>query len=348
MSTTDIFDLSNCTLCPRNCGINRLKGQLGFCGIDGTLRAARAALLYYEEPCISGSQGSGAVFFTGCNLGCVFCQNISISHGLRAKDDSSDPQAHSISSEKEPAPGMCHGYAVSANAGRPITPDRLCDIFFELEQKGAANINLVTASHVLPLVIPAIRQAKNKGLSIPFVYNTASYEKAEAIHALDGLIDIYLPDLKYCSAEIAGQYSTAPDYWETATAAIAEMVRQCPEPLFADGSSELDEEDDRDDPLMRRGVIVRHMVMPGHTDDSRKVIRYLHETYGNQIFLSIMNQYTPMPQCSHDPLLSRPVTEEEYNSVVDYAISLGVENGFLQEGGTISKSFIPAWDGTGI
>lgn len=320
--TSDLFDLSNCILCPRECGVNRLKGQLGFCGMDGSIRAARAALLYYEEPCISGSQGSGAVFFTGCNLGCVFCQNIDISRGLRAR------QPHL--------------------EGKPVNTDRLCDIFLELEQQGAANINLVTASHVLPLIIPAIEKARTRGISIPFVYNTASYEKTEAIRALDGLIDIYLPDLKYYSPQIAQQYSDAPDYWSYASEAIAEMVRQCPDPLFADGSSELNEADDREDPLMKRGVIVRHMVMPGAADDSKKIIRYLYETYGKHIFLSIMNQYTPMPQCADDPLLSRPVTEKEYGEVTDFAISLGVENGFLQEDGTISDSFIPAWDGTGI
>lgn len=317
-----ILDLSNCRLCPRNCGVNRSAGQIGFCGMDAALRAARAALLYYEEPCISGSGGSGAVFFTGCSLGCIFCQNDAISHGLRAQG--------------------------STEQGKAITADRLCDIFFELEQQGAANINLVTASHVLPLIIPALEKAKKRGLSIPFVYNTSSYENPEAIRALDGLVDIYLPDLKFCSPVIAKQYSNAPDYWETATSAIREMVRQCQAPLFADGSSSLDAADDRDDPLMKRGVIVRHMVMPGHTDDSMRIIQYLHETYGNRIFLSIMNQYTPMPQCSGDPLLSRSVTQKEYDKVVDFAISLGVENGFLQEGGTISRSFIPSWDWTGL
>lgn len=314
-----LFNLSCCRLCPRNCGVNRVEGDLGFCGEPAQLYAARAAKLYYEEPCISGRTGSGAIFFDGCNLGCVFCQNAVISEGLRGEEK-----------------------------GLPITPERLADICFELEEQGCANINLVTASHYLPLVIPALENAKRRDLSIPIVYNTASYEKVEAIRALDGLIDIYLPDLKYKDPAIASAYSKAPDYFPSASAAIAEMVRQCPEPVFADGSHALDEADDTDDPLMQKGVIVRHLCMPGHTADSKAILRYLHETYHDQIFISIMNQYTPMPRTADDPLLSRALTNEEYEDVVNYAVSLGIENGFLQEGGTVSESFIPAFDGTGI
>ena len=303
-------------MCPRECGANRLAGRRGVCGETARLRAARAALLYYEEPCISGTAGAGAVFFSGCSLGCVFCQNAEIS------------AAHA--------------------AGREITPERLTDIFFELEAQGAANINLVTPSHVLSLILPALEAARRRGLSIPFVYNTSAYEKPEALRALDGLIDIYLPDFKFMSGELARRWCVAPDYPERAKAALAEMVRQCPDPLFADGTDALDEEDDADIPLMRRGVIVRHLVMPGQTRDSKAILRYLHETYGDHIFLSIMNQYTPMPRCERDPVLSRPVSQREYDEVADYALSIGIENGFLQEGGTISRSFIPAWDGTGL
>jgi putative pyruvate formate lyase activating enzyme len=319
LNQTKLFDLSSCTLCPRECGVNRVKGQLGFCKEPAILYAARAAKLYYEEPCISGKEGSGAVFFDGCSLGCSFCQNYDISLGMRGE-----------------------------NRGRAITPSRLSDVFLSLEAQGCNNINLVTAGHYLPLVIPALESAKARGLAIPIVYNTAAYEKAEAIRALEGLVDIYLPDLKYKDSAIAAAYSKAPDYYERATAAIEEMVRQCPKPLFADGSSSLDAEDDRDDPLMLRGVIVRHLCMPGHVEDSKAILSYLHRTYGNRIFISIMNQYTPMPQAQKDPLLSRTLTEEEYNEVVDYAVEIGVENGFLQEGGTVSKSFIPDFDGTGL
>ena len=317
------WDLTACRLCPRNCGVNRHAGQTGFCGLPEEIRAARAARLYYEEPCISGTAGSGAIFFTGCSLGCVFCQNAAISGGLRAASPSSVP-------------------------GEVITSGQLCEIMLRLQEEGAANINLVTPSHVLHVLIPALEAAKTQGLHIPVVYNTSSYEKAEMLRRLEGLVDIYLPDLKYRSEALSSSWSKAPDYWDIATRAIAEMVRQCPRPLFSDGSSSLDEADDSTDPMMVRGVIVRHMVMPGQVSDSKEVLRYLYHTYGDQIFVSIMNQYTPMPQCRQDPLLSRPTTKKEYDEVTDFAISLGIENGFLQEGGTISQSFIPAWDGTGI
>ena len=352
-----VFDLSNCTLCPRECGVNRTAGQRGFCGEGAKLRAARAALLYYEEPCISGTQGSGAVFFTGCSLGCIFCQNAEISGSrppFHVADDRTG-QSFKVTAACGSMPSASDDISASgpldrsaASPGREITPSRLADIFFELEAQGAANINLVTASHFLPLVIPALEAAKARGLSIPIVYNTSAYEKPEALRALDGLIDIYLPDYKFRSADLARRWAAAPDYPERAEAALAEMVRQQPAPLFADGSAALDEEDDRDIPLMKRGVIVRHLVMPGRTEDSKDILRYLHRTYGDRIFVSIMNQYTPMPRCAADPILSRPVTPKAYDEVIDFAIRLGIENGFIQEGATISRSFIPAWDGTGV
>lgn len=295
--------------------------------------------MYYEEPCISTAAGSGAIFFTGCNLGCRFCQNIAISKGLRhpAQGDSCDSQGSS---------NPHRDGDISFSDGLTVTVSGLADAMLRLQEQGACNINLVTPSHVLHVLIPALKEAKSRGLRLPIVYNTSAYEKVEALQALDGLIDIYLPDYKFHSGELALAYSNAPGYPEVARAAIAEMVRQCPEPLFADGSHELG--DTEEVPLMKRGVIVRHMVMPGQVADSKAVIRELYETYGNRIFFSIMNQYTPMPQCMDDPLLSRCVTEKEYDEVVDFAIFLGVENGFLQEGGTISQSFIPVWDGTGI
>jgi len=320
MAQTSLFDLSDCTLCPRECHADRTSGRLGFCQTPGVLTAARAAKLYYEEPCISGKAGSGAVFFSGCSLGCTFCQNYDLSRGEKG--------AHSIS--------------------REISPEHLSEIFFSLEEQGASNVNLVTASHLLPLVIPALSLAKTKGLRIPVVYNTSSYEKVEAIQALEGLVDIYLPDLKFFAPALSRRYCSAPDYFDRASAVIREMVRQCPEPVFADGSHALDEEDDADDPLMLRGVIVRHLCMPGCTEDSKQILSWLHDTFGDRIFVSIMNQYTPMPQCSEDPLLSRPLSAKEYDEVTDYAVEIGIENGFLQEGGTVSKSFIPSFDGTGI
>ncbi len=338
---SELLDLSKCILCPRECGVNRMAGELGFCGTPAEIRAARAALMYYEEPCISGSAGSGAVFFTGCSLGCVFCQNVAISRGLHGA-----PRKTS-SAVVSPAGDINTGSVPIAPVdGTTLSAAQLSDIMLRLQEQGAANINLVTPSHVLPVLLPALEKAKARGLRIPVVYNTSAYEKAEALRLLDGLVDIYLPDYKFHSEQLAQSYSGTLHYPAAARAAIAEMVRQCPEPLFADGSHSLP--DTQEVPLMKRGVIVRHMVMPGHTADSKAVIRDLYESYGDRIFLSILNQYTPMPQCADDPLLSRPVSKKEYDEVVDFAISLGVENGFLQEGGTISQSFIPSWDGTGL
>lgn len=303
------------------------------------IRVARAALHFWEEPCISGTAGSGAVFFSGCNLGCVFCQNYAISRG---------------------------------HVGKNITVQRLSDIFLELQDKGANNINLVTAGHFLPMVIDALEDAKNRGLSIPIVYNTSSYEKVEAIRDLDGLVDIYLPDLKYVSSRLSGDFSKAPDYFEVASKAIEEMVRQTGEPeFFVKKKASLNQqmslwesEDVMDaatynecaddlmsegrEVLMKRGTIVRHLLLPGCTEDSKAVVKYLYETYGDSIFISIMNQYTPMPQVAGHPLLSRKVTDDEYNEVLDYAIDSGIENAFMQEGDVAEESFIPDFDCEGL
>lgn len=298
-------ELSDCTLCPRECHVNRNAGETGYCGQTGKLTAARAALHFWEEPCLSGTNGSGAVFFSGCNLGCVYCQNREIAQG---------------------------------QFGREITVSRLSDIFLELQEKGAHNINLVTPAHFVPQIITALQTAKKQGLSIPVIYNTSAYEKTETLRMLEGLIDIYLPDLKYRDAALSGKYSHADDYFERAAAAIAEMVRQVGAPVFADG----------EDSLMRRGVIVRHLLLPGCGRDSRQLLRYLHETYKNDIYVSIMNQYTPLSQVSDIPPLNRRVSAEEYRRIVDYAIRIGIENGFIQEGETATESFIPSFDYEGI
>lgn len=301
--------MSDCALCPRRCHVNRKAGQIGFCGQGVEPAAARAALHFWEEPCISGSCGSGAVFFSGCSLRCVFCQNHDIALGRR---------------------------------GRSIPLERLTEIFLELEGKGAANINLVTAGHFLPQICFAIARAREAGLSIPIVYNSSGYEDVSSLQLLDGLVDIYLPDLKYCSSQLSAQYSHAPDYFEKAAAAIREMFRQTGRPVF---SSE--------DGLMKRGVIVRHLLLPGHTGDSKKVLRYLHDAYGNDIYVSIMNQYTPMGHLARIPQVSqtqltRKVTQEEYERVLSFAERIGIENGYMQEGGTAEESFIPAFDGEGL
>ena len=291
-----------CVLCPRQCGIDR-DGGSGYCGESGVVRVARASLHMWEEPCISGKTGSGTVFFSGCPLKCVFCQNQKIASGDR---------------------------------GSALTSPQLAQLFLLLQDKGAANINLVTPTHFTPQIAEALRMSKAEGLSIPVVYNTSGYERVETLRMLEGLVDIYLPDLKYYSSELSARYSNAPDYFAYASPAIAEMVRQVGVPDFADAVS--------GEKMMRRGVIVRHMVMPGHVRDSREVIRYLYNTYQDNVYMSIMNQYTPPKDMKGFPEISRRVTRREYEKVIDYAIGLGVENAFIQEGDTAGESFIPDFD----
>ncbi len=298
----------SCKLCPRQCGVNRNQGQRGYCGQTATLKIARAALHMWEEPCISGvmqeERGSGAVFFTGCQLGCVYCQNKSIAKGQQ---------------------------------GTEITVERLAEIFLELQQKGAYNINLVTPSHYVPSIVPAIRQAKKQGLTLPIIYNTSSYENMETIRMLENDVRVYLPDFKYINGEQAQKYSYASDYPQVAKRAIEQMVKQA-------GPLQFDDETG----CITQGVIVRHLVLPGLLEESKQAIRYLYETYGDNIYISIMNQYTPLPHVAEYPEINRKITEEEYDEVVDYAIEIGVEQGFIQEGETAAESFIPEFDGTGI
>ena len=291
-----------CRLCPRNCKVNREQGQAGFCGMPASIFVARASLHMWEEPCISGTNGSGTVFFTGCNLKCVFCQNHVIAIGQKGKE---------------------------------VSVDKLAELFLMLQEKGAHNINLVTPSHYIPGIVNALRLAKSKGLSLPIVYNTSGYDSVSSLAMLDGLVDVYLPDFKYVSNELSSRYSHASDYFEVAKKSLAEMFRQVGTPIF-------------DGDLLKKGVVVRHLLLPGCTEDSKAVIRYLYETYRDQIFISIMNQYTPLPHVAAYPEINRKVTPEEYDEVVDYAIELGVENGFIQEGDTAEESCIPEFDFTGL
>lgn len=297
--------LESCTLCPRNCHVNRLAGQRGRCHETADIVAARAALHMWEEPCISGTVGSGTVFFSGCSMGCIFCQN------------------HDIA---------------GARTGKKITIKRLAEIFLELQDQGAANINLVTPTHYVPQIIEALKMARGNGLELPVIYNTSGYEKPETIRMLEGVVDVYLPDFKYMEPELAESYSHAADYPEYAKEALKEMVRQT-------GGIQIDE----DTGMIRKGVIVRHLVLPGHVKNSKAVLKYLIETYKDQILISIMNQYTPMPQVADDPLLGRKVTKREYEKVVDYALELGMEDGYIQEGEAAKESFIPDFElGVGI
>lgn len=295
--------MKSCTLCQRACGVDRSQ-RAGRCGETNVIVAARAALHLWEEPCISGKEGSGAVFFSGCPLGCVFCQNRSIALG---------------------------------KTGKAISLERLVEIFLELQDQKANNINLVTPTQFVPQIIEAVRKAKERGLHIPVVYNTGSYETVRTIRSLAGTVDIFLPDLKYFDPEIAERYAKAPDYFDTAFSAIEEMVSITGDPVF----------DDRG--MMKRGTIVRHMILPGHTKDSEHILKALFSAFGGHIYISIMNQYTPMEGIEKQfPELGRRVTRREYNKVLDYALSLGIENAFMQEGGTASESFIPAFDCEGV
>ena len=318
--------MDECVLCPRACRVNRAKGQMGICGQTTEITVARADLHMWEEPCLSGTRGSGAVFFSGCNLHCVFCQN------------------HSIASGK---------------VGKKISVERLAEIFLELQEKGANNINLVTAGHFVPQIIMALDRAKKQGLRLPVLYNSSGYESVETIRMLEGYVDIYLPDLKYVDSKLSRKYSHAADYFEKASAAIEEMVRQIgkmefvPEAQYDIGNKlDVEEYQIRSEAgealLMTRGVIVRHLLLPGCLTDSKRVIAYLVERYGQEIFISIMNQYTPLPHVADYPELTRKVRAEEYQALVDYALECGIENGFIQEGEAAQESFIPEFDGKGI
>lgn len=299
-------DYKECRLCPRECGTDR-NITTGYCKEKSSLHVSRAALHMWEEPCVSGSKGSGTIFFSGCNMGCVFCQNKKISRG---------------------------------KTGKIISFERLVEIFFELKEKGANNINLVTGDIYIPTLIKAIDKAKAQGIGIPFLFNTSSYLKVDSIKALEGLIDIYLPDFKYIRDEDAIRYSRAKGYGEVAKAAIAEMVRQKPACRFF--------EDEQGQYLIKNGVIVRHLLMPGMLIQAKMIVKYLYETYKDNIYISLMNQYTPNGELEDYPEINRKVAEWEYKSLIEYADKLGVVNGYIQEGETASESFIPDFDLTGV
>ena len=292
-----------CELCPRRCGANRLAGKNGFCGGGRDVKVARAALHFWEEPCISGEEGSGTVFFSGCTMRCVFCQNREISRG---------------------------------EAGKIISVERLSEIFLELQKKGANNINLVTPMHYAPQITSALDIARKNGLSLPIVWNTGGWELPESVEAVKNYADIWLSDFKYFDNSLAEKFSNAKNYFENASVSLKKMFEQTGEPVFDD------------DGMMKKGIIVRHLVLPGHTEDSKKILRWLWENFGDKIWISIMNQYTPL--CSEEkfPELSRKVTDDEYDEVVDFAVSLGIENAFVQDGEAVSESFIPPFDLEGV
>lgn len=293
----------NCLLCPRKCGINRSTGQTGVCGVSSEIKVARAALHYWEEPCISGKRGSGAVFFSGCSLHCVFCQNREISDG------------------KE---------------GKVISKERLSDIFIELAGKGANNINLVTPGQYIPDIVWAVNDAKSRGMKLPIVYNTSGYENVTELKLLEGIVDVYLPDFKYMDSTLSAMYSRAKDYPSVAKQALSEMVRQQPDVVIDDATG-----------LIQKGVIVRQLLLPGHVNDAKAVLKYLYDTYHDHVYISMMSQFTPIALKDY-PEINRTVTRREYERLVDYALEIGITNAFIQEGDVAKDSFIPAFDCEGV
>lgn len=289
--------LESCTLCPRNCGVNRYQ-SVGVCGANDKIKVAHYGLHMWEEPIISGDSGSGTIFFSYCNLKCIFCQNYKISTG---------------------------GY------GKEITEQRLQELCLDLQKQGANNINLVTPTHYVPQIVSAIQKIKFKELKIPIVYNTSSYENLSTIKALEGTVDIFLADLKYFDDTLAWRYSHVKDYFHYAAQAIQEMVRQTGKFVIKDD-------------MMKTGVIVRILILPGHVDDAKKLVKYLYSTYQDTIIMSLMNQYTPLQTFKEYPNLNRKVSEEEYQEVINFALDLGVKYAFIQEGETQSDSFIPKFD----
>ena len=293
----------NCLLCPRKCGINRRTGQTGVCGVSSEIKVARAALHYWEEPCISGKRGSGAVFFSGCSLHCVFCQNREISDG------------------KE---------------GKVISKERLSDIFMELAGKGANNINLVTPGQYIPDIVWAVNDAKSRGMKLPIIYNTSGYENVTELKLLEGIVDVYLPDFKYMDSTLSAMYSRAKDYPSVAKQALSEMVRQQPDVVIDDATG-----------LIQKGVIVRQLLLPGHVNDAKAVLKYLYDTYHDHVYISMMSQFTPIALKDY-PEINRTVTKREYERLVNYALEIGITNAFIQEGDVAKHSFIPAFDCEGV
>ena len=294
-----MLSYQNCTLCPRRCGADRTNGQLGFCRQPDKIYAARAAAHYWEEPVISGSFGSGAVFFSGCTLKCLFCQN---------------------------------GVISQENLGKEISTAHLREIFLKLIDDGVQNINLVTPTHFLPSILPALTPK----LPVPVVYNCGGYERGETLRELEGLVDIYLPDMKYSNPKLAGILSAAPDYVEIAKAAIAEMYRQV-------GSAVIEDE------IMQRGMIVRHLMLPGELDNTLGVLDWFSEAFPKgDVLFSLMSQYVPMGKAKTMPPYDRRITEDEYEAALSYLKLLGIENGFTQDFSAATEEYIPDFSFEGI
>lgn len=293
----------SCFLCPRECGVNRNMDETGFCGETSELRLGRAALHFWEEPCISGTKGSGTVFFSGCSLSCCYCQNFNLSRGRE---------------------------------GVKIDEKRLSQIFLDLQKQGAHNINLVTGEHFAPHIKNSLMDAINKGLNIPVILNSSGYVKDSTLELLKDVIDIYLVDFKYMNPLLAKDYSLAPDYSAVAKKAIDKMVYMCPYPKFDDEG------------ILKQGVLVRHLCLPSHIEDSKNIIKYIFEAYGEKVLLSIMSQYTPYGECEKFTELKRRLSENEYQEIIDFCLNIGIEDAYIQEGEAALESFIPSFNGEGV
>lgn len=293
----------NCSICPRNCRIDRTKGQIGYCQSGHEIKAALASVHMWEEPPISGSCGSGTIFFSGCNLRCVFCQNYTIS---------------------------------SENSGKTISTERLSEIMLEQQAKGVHNINLVTATHFIPSIIKAVQKAKNNGLKIPIVYNTGGYEKVESIKMLEGTVDIYLPDIKYFSPELSLKYSGASDYFDYASEAVLEMYHQTGNNIYDDNG------------IMKSGVIIRHMIMPSHKEDSYKVLDWIRDNIGTEACVSLLSQYTPAYNAEKYKEINRKLMSLEYTRVIEHFFDIGLKNGFMQEKSSAESKYTPIFDLSGL
>ena len=291
-------ELNKCQLCPKKCLVNRNNGEVGYCHASNKIKIAKAYLHMWEEPPISGKHGSGTIFFSNCNMRCIYCQNY---------------------------------YIGEEGNGVEIDVDRFSRECLRLQNEGASNINLVTPTHYVPLIIEGIKFAKANGLVIPIVYNSSGYETVETIRLLNGIVDVYLPDFKYYDNNLSFKYTRCNDYFENASVALDEMVKQKPKCIFDSEGNIIS------------GVIVRHLLTPGNEEDSKKVLKYLYDNYQNNIYYSIMNQYTPVKKFKFEEL-NRTVSDSEYDEVIDYAWNLGIRKAFIQEGGTQSESFIPKWD----
>ncbi|HJJ10999.1 MAG TPA: radical SAM protein [Clostridiaceae bacterium] len=292
-------ELKSCNICPHKCGVNRSNGIKGRCKCDNKIKIALASVHNYEEPCISGKNGSGTVFFSNCNLNCIYCQNYEISQ---------------------------------LGKGKEITIEHLAQIFIKQQEKNVNNINLVTPTMYVPQIIEAIKIARKKGFNIPIIYNSNGYENVETIKKLNGYIDIYLPDLKYYSNEIAKKYSKIDNYFETAISAIKEMQKQVGNPIF------------NEEGIIQKGVIIRHLILPHHLLNTKNILKYVKENFDENTYISIMAQYFPTYKAKEDKLINRKLTKKEYKEIENYLYLLNLKNGYIQELGEHEEEYVPNFD----